>query len=183
MDKSGSIHFYVDTTKAKADVSKAKEGVNAIVAGRDEICVINNDLGQASSLAFADLGADISKDELVKELGTREFQLLMIGFFAVFMFVFYAIRTLYDVLLLALIGNLINLFFVRLPIRYSAMFTLAAYARTLPFIMSLVMKVFAGFALEPLVFYAVGAFYVYKGLKNTKNQDGVVIADISNLTD
>lgn len=178
LDRTGRIHFYVDTTQPKADVSKVEKGINAIVAGRDEMCVINNDMGQSSKLTFADLGSDLSKNDMVKELGTKEIQLLMIGFFAFFLLVYFVIKTVYDIALLVLMGNIINAFIVRLPVRFTTMFTLAAYARTLPFVMSLVMTSIGGFALEPIVFYAVGAFYMYKGLKNAKNQDGIVIAEI-----
>lgn len=178
LDRTGRIRFYVDTTQPVADISKVENNINAIVAGRDEMYVINSDMGQSSKLTFADLGMDLSKSDIVKELGTGKIQLLMISFFAFFLLVFFAIKTVYDIALLVLIGNVINALIVRLPVGFTTMFKLAAYARTLPFIMSLAMTSFAGFALDPVVFYAVGVVYMYKGLKNTKNQDGVVVADI-----
>lgn len=58
---------------------------------------------------------------------------------------------------------------------------LAAYARTLPWILSLLVNFVAGISFSSIIFFAVGSFYIYKALKNTKAQTGVVIADISRI--
>lgn len=184
-DKEKQMHIYVDTANTKPDLTKAENAMSALVAGSEEMSIVSNAMGYTQTYSFADLNegmGKIDKARVVKFLGTAEFQvffIMMYGFALLFVF---AVQALYDVLWLTLLGNLINMFFVRLPVRFGTMVKLGVFARTLPFLMSILMTLVAGFPIEQIVYYAIGAFYVYKGLKNIKNQEGVVIADLDNLT-
>jgi hypothetical protein len=172
-DKNSSLKILVDTSEETADPSQAGDSIMAFIAGSKECYIFNGT--QGSKLTFADLGMDFSKEDIVKNLAQPDVKYGLIAGIALVMFISCIMLSIYNIAVLALLGNIINMLIVRTPISFSEMLKLASYARTLPLVFSLVILVFVGFGVNTLVFYAVGVFYIYQALKNIKlNQDKLV---------
>lgn len=178
-DRLNGVRIFIDTTKTELDLSEAGDSPCALIASRDEVYVFNGIRGE--KMSFKDMGMDFGSEDIFNALANKNVRLSIISFIIFMWFAGKFMQAVYNIAMLALIGNIINMAVTRVPLRFSQMLKLSAYARTLPLIMSLVVPILAGFAFNPLVFYAVGAFYMYMGLKNIKTQSGIVIADISGM--
>jgi hypothetical protein len=162
-------------------MNKADATLMNLIAGKTKL-YLNNGV-QSETMSFADFGYDFGSEDIFTALADRGVRMSIIGFVVFLWFMGSSIKAVYSIAVLALIGNIINMALTRIPIRFSGMLKLSAYARTLPLVMSWVIPLVVGFEFSPIVFYAVGAFYVYMGLKNIKAQNGIVIADISDTED
>ena len=176
-DKLNGVRIYIDTNSNELNLSAVGDSIYAFIADRDEMYVFNGIQGQR--ISFNDFAVDISSDEIITALSNPGVRFGIISIFVLMLFMGNMMRTIYSILLLAIIGNLINMFVTRIPLRFTQMLRLAVYARTLPFIMQIFIQILFGFNFEPLVFYAIGGTYIYLGLKNIKMQNGIVIADVS----
>ena len=176
-DKLNGVRIYIDTDSDELNVSAAGDSMYAFIADKDEMYVFNGIQGQR--ISFADFGIDLSSEQIMDALSQRSVRIGIISIFVFMLFSGNVMRTLYSVLLLAIIGNIINMFVTRIPLKFTQMLKLSVYARTLPFLMQLFIPILIGFNFPALVFYAIGGVYIYIGLKNIKKQDGLVIADIS----
>lgn len=177
-DAAAGTRIYIDTSVKSADKTKADGAAYAIIAGCEDMYVYNG--VQGSTLKFSEIG-DLSSDDIQKSLAKKDVKASIISAVVFMYLIAQLFKALYDILLLTLIGNLINSFTSKLNIGFGQMMKLSAYARTLPFLLSLILPILTGIPFNGIVFYAVGGFYIYKGLKNTKLQSGIIIADISDL--
>ncbi len=186
-DEKNGVRIYINTDTTELDMSKIESGdVTALIASKDKMYVYNAIQGQEGTLSFKDLSQALndsfeSKSGILNYLGQKSVRLQLAAVFILILFIYRSVATVYEVFMLTLLGNLINTLMVRIPISFSQMFKLAAYARTLPWILSLLVNFVAGISFSSIIFFAVGSFYIYKALKNTKAQTGVVIADISRI--
>lgn len=178
-DKFNGVRIYIDTSKEELDMSKMNDSASVLIASSKEMYVYNGVRGE--KLSFEQIGTDFSSKYIFDNLAKQNVRLCIISIIILIWFVGMGFHAIYDIVMLALLGNIINMFITRVPLRFSQMLKLSAYARTLPLIMSLIVPLVAGFSFNSVVFYAVGTFYVYMGLKNTKSQSGIVIADISGI--
>ncbi len=178
-DRANGVRIYINTDETELDVSKVGDSTCAFIASKDQMYVYNGMRGE--TLAFKDIGADFGSEDIFNALADKSVRAGIISIVVLMWFVGRALQALYSIVMLALIGNIINMMITRVPLKFEKMIQLSAYARTLPLIMSLVVPLVAGFAFNSLVFYAVGAFYIYMALKNIKTQSGVIIADISSV--
>jgi len=178
-DRLNGVRIFVDTDKTELDMSEAGDNPYVLLADREEIYVFNGVRGE--SMSFEEMGIDFGSEDIFNALADGKVRMGIISIVIAMLFMGVAFRAVYNIAVLALIGNIINMVITRVPLKFSQMLKLSAYARTLPLIMSLAVPVLGGFSFNPLVFYAVGAFYMYIGLKNIKAQSGIVIADISGM--
>lgn len=176
-DKLNGVRIYIDTDSDELNISAAGDSMYAFIADKDEMYVFNGIQGQR--ISFAEFGIDISSADIIETLSKQSVRLGIISIFVFMLLSGNVMRALYSILLLAIIGNIINMFVTRVPLRFTQMLKLSVYARTLPFLMQLFIPILIGFNFPSIVFYAIGGIYIYMGLKNIKNQDGLVIADIS----
>jgi hypothetical protein len=166
-DEEKGVRVYVDTASATLDTDKANENGFTIIANADSAYLSNG--VQQELISFKDFTRDFSGAEIRNELSKDSVQLFIILSFALVLLIALTLRALYSVLILTLVGNIIN-FAVRVPLGYLQMFKLAAYARTLPWLMTLILPFILPFTPNSLVIYAVGAVYMYMALKNIKRQ-------------
>ncbi len=184
-DNMAGARIYINTEDSKPDMSKTEGFVgNILIAGRDELYAANG--VQEAKLTFKEINEIFgekytSKQGIVDYLGNKSVRTKIIGFMTAVLFVGKLFSALSEIIMLALIGNIINMASIRMPFKFGQMLKLSAYARTLPMVLSLVVPIIAGIQFNSLVFYAVGAVYMYKGLQNTKQQSEIIIADISGL--
>lgn len=181
-DPVSGVRIYVDTSAKMSDAPFADEGYSCVlVADSDEIYVYNSMQG-SQKMRFDEMGIDFSSDDIYRSLADKRVAAFIIALFIFTWIIGMSFYALYNIIFLALIGNIINMVSARLPLNFGHMLKLACYARTLPLIMSLLFPVIAGIGFNPAVFYAVGGFYMYKALKNIRLNTGVVIADISGMS-
>lgn len=176
-DKLNGVRIYIDTNSNELNLSAAGDSIIAFIADKKEMYFFNGIQGW--HISFNALPMDISSDEIKTDLSNPAIRFGVISIFVSMLFCGNLGRTISSTLMLVIIGNMINMFVTRIPLRFTQMLRLAVYARTLPFIMQIFIQILFGFNFEPLVFYAIGGTYIYLGLKNIKMQNGIVIADVS----
>jgi hypothetical protein len=174
--EDGIYKVVVDTSVENADISQVGNSMFAIIAGSKECYIFNGT--QSAKMKFSELGTDISKADIVNNLSRRDVQAGLISGIAIMLFILCILSAVYNIAVLTLLGNIMNMMIVRTPIRFSDMLKLASYARTLPLVFSLVILVVVGFGVSTVVFYAVGMFYIYKALKNIKLHQEMVESEI-----
>jgi hypothetical protein len=167
-DSEDGVKILVDTSRESFNLSDAGDSNLVFLAGSKECYMFNG--VQGVKMAFADLETDISKTEIVKSLSRSDVKLGIISGLALLFFISCIMLAIYNIAVIALLGNIINMLIVRTPVGFSQILKLASYSRTLPYILSIVVPLVCGFMLNPIVFYAVAVFYVYKGLKSIKAQ-------------
>jgi hypothetical protein len=171
-NSNDGVKILVDTDNESFNLSDAGDRNLVFLAGSKE-CYIFNGV-QGVKMAFSDLEMDISKSEIVGNLSRRDVQLGIISGFALLFFVSCIMIAIYNIAIIALLGNIINMLIVKTPVGFSQILKLASYSRTLPYILSIAVPLVCGFMVSPIVFYAVAVFYVYKGLKSIKAQAELV---------
>jgi hypothetical protein len=166
-DAEKGVRIYVDTTATELDTDKAGGSTVAFIANAEGAYVSNG--VQQELISFKDFEKDFSGEEIREALSSVSVQLFIILGFALVMLAAIAFKALYSVLILTLAGNIIN-FAMRVRISYLQIVQLASYARTLPWLMSLLLPFILPFTPNILVIYAVGMVYMYLALKNIKRK-------------
>lgn len=113
---------------------------------------------------------------LTKEkLESKSFYIKQIlGMSCIMMYFMYFWAQFFILLLYTALANIINIF-VGAQIKFSESFKLVVYSRTMPLILSTVLLL-VNISMPPLVYTGVISAYIYFGLKNIKEQNGIIIA-------
>ena len=171
IDDDIMLYIHIDTTKA-IDRSELNKYDCVLLADSDSL-VASNGIQQMET-KFSDIG-EMSKADLIKAIPMLKISMAVS---LIMLYLLYVGNLLTMIVLFVLIGNVINLMFVRAQIRFWDMFKLSVYARTMPALLMAVLSVI-GVNMSMIIYAGIVCVYMYLGLKNIKAENGVVIADLN----
>ncbi len=174
--QESGLRVLIDTD---GDVNEgmAENYVFYILADSDDIYIGNGIQKQQFHFADMNNGESITSDDVKAVLNSRAFKLMFAGIFAISILISLFIGTLMNILMLALIANLINMAFTKAQVKFGQLMTLAVYARTFPNILALAVGL-AGFSYSAIITWGIAITYIYIGLKNYKKSSGIIIAEL-----
>jgi maltodextrin utilization protein YvdJ len=183
--------FYCVDTANEIDESMADGQQFALLADKDSILYKNNDSVMRASykdiLNTYGIGSNLSKATVLKFLCLRSNRLKLLVPFAIsFMFMntfILLITAVWFTLLTYVMNNLI----VKTNARFYHLIKLCIYSLTFPSLLRAFMLIF-GLRLPSLIYAGLILFYIYTGLKNSKDidfgigrkipDDGIIIAEL-----
>ncbi len=146
-----------------------------IVADSGDLYVGNG--VQKQSFHFADIKDSITSTDVKNILNSGGFKVMIFSIFIISLIISLLIGTAINILVLALIANLINMIFTKAQVKFGQLMTLAVYARTFPNILALVVGL-VGFSYSGIITWGIAITYMYIGLKNYKKGSGIIIAEL-----
>lgn len=146
-----------------------------ILADSDDVFVGNG--VQKQKLHFADIKDNLTSDDVKNILNSRGFKIMFFSVMCVSLVISLLLGTVINLLVLALIGNLINMVFIRAQVKFGELMKLGVYSRTFPNLLALVVGL-AGFSYSGIITWIITITYIYIGLKNYKKGSGIIIAEL-----
>lgn len=146
-----------------------------IMADSDDMFIGNGI--QKQSFHFADFKDELSSNDVKNILNGRTFKIMFFSIMGISILISLLLGTALNLVVLALIGNLINMILIKAQVKFGTLMKLAVYARTFPNILALVVGL-AGFSYSSIITWAIAATYIYIGLKNYKKNSGIIIAEL-----
>ncbi len=172
--KETGLRVLIDTdSDIKEDMTKSYQFY--IMADSDDMYIGNG--MQRQSFHFADFKDNITSDDIKGVLNSRTFKVMIASLMGVSILISLLLGTAINIVVLALIGNLVNMMFTKAQIKFGSLMKLAVYARTFPNILALAVGLI-GFSYSGIITWVITITYIYIGLKNYKKSSGIIIAEL-----
>ncbi len=136
---------------------------------------VNNGV-QSVKGEFSDI-EDINRQQIKDLCSSGKFKAVLLSSLIIMLWLNEIMLGIVSVTMLALVGNLINIFVVKAQLKMSDLYKVSVYARTFPVLLSSVVAIF-GIQLNIIVYTGLLITYMYLGLKNIKSGSGIILAEI-----